>query len=74
MLITEQWMSHVACYLGMPCEKVQELNMYRDGDITPWGQVQVECSIRRCWKRQEGTFNERKSAVDSFNKLVCILN
>ena len=70
MLVAEQWMSHVACYLSMPNEKVRELNMYRNGDTTPWGQVQDKCSIRRCWQKQKGTFNERKSAVDTYNKLV----
>ena len=70
MLVTEQWMSHVASCLGMPSEKVQELNMYRDGDSTPWGQVQVECPIRRCWQKLKGSFDERKTAAGDYNKLV----
>ena len=68
MLIAEQWMCRVACYLGMPSEKVQELNMYRDGDSTPWGQVQVECPVRRCWQKLKGTFDERKTAVGKYNE------
>lgn len=74
MLVAEQWMSHVASYLGLPSEKIQELNMYQDGDIVPWGQVLVECSIRRCWQKLKGTFDERKGAVNDYNQLVFMSN
>ena len=68
MLINEQIMSHVASVLGMPSEAVREVNMYRNGDKTPWGQVQPVCSIRRCWNKLKGVFEERKAAAEVYNK------
>lgn len=70
MLITEQWMSHVASFLGLSNEQVRELNMYKDGDPTPYGMVQVDCPIRRCWNtlKEKCSFDQRKVIVDNFNK------
>ena len=70
MLITEQWISHVASFLGLPNDQVREFNMYVDGDTTPYGMVQVDCPIRRCWDtlKKKCSFNERKVIVDNFNK------
>ena len=70
MLIAEQWMSQVASFLRLPSEQVKELNMYADGDATPYGMVQVDCPIRRCWNTliEKCSFSERKIVVDNFNK------
>ncbi len=68
MIIMEQVVSHVASVLSMPSEAVRELNMYRDGDLTPWGQVQAQCPVRRCWDQLKPVFEERKSAAAEFNK------
>ena len=70
MLIAEQWMSHVASSLGLPAEQVRELNMYKKGDATPYGMVQVDCQIRQCWNtlKEKCSFNQRKVMVDNFNK------
>ncbi|XP_064383993.1 xanthine dehydrogenase/oxidase-like isoform X2 [Halichondria panicea] len=68
MIIMEQVVSHVASVLSIPSEAVRELNMYRDGDLTPWGQVQAQCSVRRCWDQLKPVFEERKSAAVEFNK------
>lgn len=70
MLITEQWMSHIANFLELSNEQVREINMYKDGDATPYGMVQVDCPIRRCWSTlmEKCTFDQRKVMVDNFNK------
>ena len=70
MMVTEQIISHVASHLGVPTERVQEVNMYRDGDMTPFGMVQTECPIRRCWDmlRKKASYQERRVIVDNYNK------
>ena len=70
MFITEQWMSHVASFLGLPNELVRERNMYKDGDVTPFGMVQVNCPIRRCWNtlKEKCSFEQRKVTIENSNK------
>ena len=70
MFITEQWISLVADFLGLPTENVRELNMYKNGDVTPFGMVQLDCPIRRCWNtlKDNCSFDQRKIMVDNFNK------
>lgn len=70
MMITEQIISHVASYLGVPTDHVQKLNLYKDGDVTPYGMVQNECPIRRCWEKlmKNAGFEERRLIVDNYNR------
>ncbi len=68
MIVMEQVVSHVASVLSMPSETVRELNMYRDGDLTPWGEVLAQCPVRRCWDKLKAVFEERKSTAVEFNK------
>ena len=72
MFITEQLISHVASFLKVPIEHVREVNMYKDGDETPFGMVQVDCTIRRCWNtlKEKSCFEQRKIVVANFNKQV----
>lgn len=68
MLVMEQIIDHVASILGMPSAAVRELNMYHDGDKTPWGQVQSECPVRRCWGKLLPVFEEKRTVAEQFNK------
>ena len=70
MFIAEQLIAHVAGFLGLPNEHIKELNMYRDGDMTPFGMVLADCPIRRCWNtlKEKCSFDQRKVSVDDFNK------
>ncbi len=68
MMIIEQVVCHVADKVGVAPETVRELNLYRDGDCTPWGQVQEVCPVRRCWERLQGVLQERTTAAEQFNK------
>lgn len=69
MFITEQWISHIAGFLGIPSVHIQELNMYNSGDTTPFGMVQIDCPIRRCWSslKKKCLFDERLNEVNIFN-------
>ena len=70
MFIAEQWISHVASFLGLPSEHVKELNMYRNSDTAPFGMALVDCPIRRCWStlKEKSSFDQRKELVNDFNK------
>uniref|UniRef100_H2YN15 Xanthine dehydrogenase/oxidase n=1 Tax=Ciona savignyi TaxID=51511 RepID=H2YN15_CIOSA len=69
MLIAEDWISGIAAKLGISGEKVREINMYKEGDNTYYGQV-LECfNLPRCWQecRQKSNFNERKEKIEEYN-------
>ena len=70
MFIAEQWISQVASFLGLSSGHVKELNMYGDGDVTPFGMVLADCPIRRCWNtlKEKSSFDQRKVLVNDFNK------
>ena len=73
-MIIEQIISRVAMHLGLPPEDVRELNFYKDGDTTPYGQLLTPCNLGRCWAqvKETSSFNDRKSAVEKFNRLFIV--
>lgn len=70
MMIMEQIMSRVARHLKMPSETIQEVNMYNEGDRTPYDMLLTNCNIRKCWTELKNTssFASRKSVVNRFNR------
>merc|ERR1719235_1471838 len=50
MLLTEMMVDRNASHVGKPVEVVRELNMYREGEKTHYGQVLEDCHARRCWQ------------------------
>ena len=59
--------------------QVRYINLYHEGDVTPYGCVLTECRLNRCWSElmERCQFNERKANVEAFNRLVstslCVL-
>jgi len=47
MMVAEMWVDHIARTLGRPPEAIRELNFYREGDTTHFGQVLEGCQARR---------------------------
>lgn len=70
MMIMEQIMAKVASQLKLPLETVQELNMYTEGDRTPYDMLLTNCTIRKCLKqlKETSSFSCRKDAVKKFNQ------
>lgn len=68
-LFTEAWIDHVAHVLKIPTEKVREINMYNEGDLTYYGSP-VTKNIRKAWEECKKTseFEKRKLEVEKFNK------
>lgn len=48
--------------------------MYKEGDLTHYNQQLLRCTLDRCWKEclSSAHYNERKVAVEEFNKYVCV--
>jgi len=50
-------------------EKIRELNLYKEGDITHFHQKLINCTLQTCWTQclQLSRFEERKEKVKIFN-------
>ncbi|KAI2654484.1 Aldehyde oxidase 1 [Labeo rohita] len=70
MMIAESWMSDVALSCGLPAEEVRRMNLYKEGDFTPFNQRLDQFTIDRCWEEcmQLSDFNKRKDAVEQYNR------
>jgi xanthine dehydrogenase/oxidase len=55
--------------------QIRRLNMYSEGDVTPYGQVLINSTIRRCWDEclRLSKYYEQKSEVDEFNRCDCMI-
>uniref|UniRef100_A0A8D0ART5 Xanthine dehydrogenase n=1 Tax=Sander lucioperca TaxID=283035 RepID=A0A8D0ART5_SANLU len=49
MMVTESWMTDVAQSLGRPAEEVRRLNLYVEGESTPYNQILDQLTLDRCW-------------------------
>jgi xanthine dehydrogenase/oxidase len=69
MMVMEQIMSRVANSLKLPLEALQELNMYSEGDRTPYDMPLSNCTIRKCLEevKNASSFASRKAEVKKFN-------
>lgn len=65
----EHMIARIATYLNKPAYVIRELNMYHDGDRTPYGQPLVAFNLPRVWSELKQTSNvlERSRDVDAFN-------
>lgn len=70
MLVSENWMTDVAQSLGMPVEEVRRLNLYMEGDSTPYNQVLEKITLDRCWDEclARSGYKERRAAVELYNR------
>lgn len=69
MFISESYMSEVADHLGMPEEKLREINMYKPDDITHFNQQLKDWHVPIMWKQvqEESNYWQRRQAIDEFN-------
>lgn len=71
MMTMEHVIDKIARSLGKDPEEIRALNMYREGDVTPYGMILEGCQARACWEgaiESAGGLNARRSAVKAFNK------
>jgi xanthine dehydrogenase/oxidase len=69
-LIVENAVDDAAFAAGLDPVQVRETNLYRRGDVTPFGQALTYCYMREVWAylREVCRYDERKAAVAEFNK------
>jgi xanthine dehydrogenase/oxidase len=70
LLVQEDAIEKAAHAIGMPPEEVRGKNLYRQGELTPFGQVVDYCYIDKVWERIRKTsdFDRRRAEVEAFNK------
>lgn len=70
MFAMESIVDHMSKAISMDVHKFKILNMYEEGDVTPYGMVLEGCQARRCWKEaieSAGGLESRMMNVDVFN-------
>ena len=68
-LISENAIDDAAFSIGMDADEVREKNLYKRGDVTPFGQALSYCYIREVWAylKQQADLVVRKQGVSDFN-------
>ena len=53
--------------------KVREMNLYKEGDMTPGNQLLTDFHLQQSWDElmTKIQYEDRVVAVEEFNKLVC---
>ncbi|KAJ1726090.1 hypothetical protein LPJ61_005428 [Coemansia biformis] len=69
MILLESMLCEVADKLALPVEQMRELNMYKEGDSTPFKQKLVEWNVPQMWTqiKDKAEFARRRAEVDQFN-------
>jgi xanthine dehydrogenase/oxidase len=71
MMVTETMIDHVAKTLNIPAEKLREINFYKQGDITHFGQVLDQGDrIEKLWNAvlKCSDYEKRLAEIQQFNK------
>ncbi|XP_038551164.1 xanthine dehydrogenase/oxidase-like, partial [Micropterus salmoides] len=70
MMIAESWITDVAQSLGRPAEEVRRLNLYVEGESTPFNQILEQFTVDRCWDEclSRSGYRERRAAIELYNR------
>lgn len=69
MVLMEAAIDHIASFLDLPRHWVQERNLYKEGDKTPYGQILSEVRMHDVWDRLNVSayFQQRQQDIAIFN-------
>jgi xanthine dehydrogenase/oxidase len=69
--IAETYMSEVADHLGIAIEKFREINMYKPGDVTHFGQELKDFFVPLMYQQVQGEsdYTRRQQEIGEFNKV-----
>lgn len=69
-IITESAYDDAAAALGMDPADLREKNMYRQGDVTPFGQALPDCYMREVWAflKEKCDYDRKKAEVEAWNQ------
>uniref|UniRef100_A0A8C5N0W4 Xanthine dehydrogenase/oxidase n=2 Tax=Leptobrachium leishanense TaxID=445787 RepID=A0A8C5N0W4_9ANUR len=70
MLVAECWIDDIAQICKMPPEQVRRLNLYEEGDLTPFNQKLEGFTLPRCWDEclKNSNYHERRLSIEEFNR------
>ncbi|KAL1900924.1 hypothetical protein Sste5346_001985 [Sporothrix stenoceras] len=70
LFIAESYMSEVADRLGMPVEQLRAINMYKDGELTPFNQSITDWHVPLMYEQlqKDVDYNNKRAAVTKFNE------
>uniref|UniRef100_A0A0S7EL74 XDH n=1 Tax=Poeciliopsis prolifica TaxID=188132 RepID=A0A0S7EL74_9TELE len=70
MMVAENWITDVAHSLGRSPEEVRRLNLYLEGESTPYNQILQGLTLDRCWDEclSRSEYKQRRAAADLFNR------
>ncbi|WP_017576439.1 molybdopterin cofactor-binding domain-containing protein [Nocardiopsis kunsanensis] len=68
-IITENAIDDAAHAIGMTPEEVREKNLYRQGEVTPYGQALTYCYMREVWEHLKKVceYEKTRERVEKFN-------
>ncbi|KAH9302057.1 hypothetical protein KI387_013640, partial [Taxus chinensis] len=71
MLVTENWIEHIARELGKRPEEIKELNFHKEGHVLHYGQKLEQCRLQKVWNELKAScdFDVACLKVDKFNSL-----
>ncbi|KAL9020502.1 MAG: hypothetical protein Q9185_002275 [Variospora sp. 1 TL-2023] len=69
MFIAESYMEEVADHIGMPVEKLREINFYKPHEITHFNQELKDWHVPLMYEQvlKEADYAQRRKAVDEYN-------
>uniref|UniRef100_A0A667YCC7 Xanthine dehydrogenase n=1 Tax=Myripristis murdjan TaxID=586833 RepID=A0A667YCC7_9TELE len=70
MMVAESWVTDVAQSLKLPPDQVRRLNLYQEGDATPFNQRLEQFTLDRCWDEclSRSQYQQRRDAVQLYNR------
>lgn len=70
MLVGEFIIRKISEYLNKDPIEVAYLNLYREGNLTPYNQKLEYCTLTRCWKEclAASDMVERRKLVEKYNR------
>ncbi|MEW5297568.1 MAG: hypothetical protein WDW36_000770 [Sanguina aurantia] len=69
LMFAEMWVEQISRAVGKPVVDVRSANMYREGDLTHYGQALEACRMRPCWEAAlaNAGYAQRAEKVAQFN-------
>ncbi|XP_051167236.1 xanthine dehydrogenase [Leptopilina boulardi] len=70
MFAAENIIREIAKFLNRDPIQIAEINLYKEGDITPYNQTLSYCTMERCWQEclNKSNFKKRQTDIRRYNK------
>ncbi|GAA5928017.1 hypothetical protein JCM1841_001821 [Sporobolomyces salmonicolor] len=70
MLVAESYLEAIAAKLGLDIDHVRQINLYKEGQKTPYHQQVIDWHVPRMLNdlRRDAEYTARKETVDRFNR------